>query len=279
VRTFLSAAQKARLLKTDSSEFQELIQQKDAITNKDKQSLNFVLINGQQIVLTKNYVTSEIGPIAVRVGSTLFSTDLNDIGKGSPTEVMPLRQYFDTLPADKLDEFLLGVQLLNWANQMRYCSQCGENLLPSACDINLEIAMACTACDKNYYPQLSPVVITLIYRHKNNETELLLARGPRPNYSCIAGFVEAGETLEHALQREVLEEVGVQVKNIQYFGSQPWPFPSQMMIGFTAEWESGDIKLDTNELLDAQWFNKTQLPLLSVKSSIARKMIDAFLEK
>jgi len=97
-------------------------------------------------------------------------------------------------------------------------------------------------------------------------------------YSVLAGFVEPGESFEECLQREVGEEVGLKVKNIQYFGSQPWPFPNSLMVGFTAEYDSGEIKIDKSEILDAGWFTADQLPQIPDTGSIARQLIDSFIQ-
>ena len=120
-------------------------------------------------------------------------------------------------------------------------------------------------------------MITLVTRGK----EALLARGVQfqgPMYSCLAGFVEPGESLEGAVVREVREEVGVEVGNVRYWGSQPWPFPHSLMVGFTAEWQSGEIDIDPTEIVDAQWFRRDGLPLIPPSISIARKLIDAWID-
>jgi len=127
------------------------------------------------------------------------------------------------------------------------------------------------------YPRLSPSIIVAVRRGDR----LLLARSPRfaPGmYSVLAGFVEPGETLEQVVEREVLEEVGLAIKNIRYFGSQPWPFPHSLMIGYTAEYAGGEIKLDPVEIEDAGWFTATNLPMIPGRLSIARRLIDAFIQ-
>jgi NAD+ diphosphatase len=123
-------------------------------------------------------------------------------------------------------------------------------------------------------------MITLVTRGEPGpDQEALLARGVTfraPMYSCLAGFVEPGESLEGAVVREVREEVGVEVDNVRYWGSQPWPFPHSLMIGFTAEWQSGEIDIDPAEIVDARWFERDELPAIPPPISIARKLIDAW---
>ncbi len=133
--------------------------------------------------------------------------------------------------------------------------------------------MRCPACGLVAYPRLAPAMITLVTRGD----EALLARGVQfraPMYSCLAGFVEPGESLEQAVVREVREEVGVEVGNVSYQASQPWPFPHSLMIGFRAEWTGGDIVIDPTEIVDAQWFRRDELPPIPPRISIARRLID-----
>jgi NAD+ diphosphatase len=165
-----------------------------------------------------------------------------------------------------------AVQLVEWARTHRYCGRCGTATEPSPG----ERAKRCPACGLLAFPRLAPAVITLVSRGE----EALLARGvtfPVPMYSCIAGFVEPGETIEEAVRREVLEEVGVEITNLAYVASQPWPFPHSLMIGFTADWASGDIVIDPREILDAQWFRADDMPMIPPGISIARKLIDGWL--
>jgi len=136
----------------------------------------------------------------------------------------------------------------------------------------------CPACGLMVFPRISPAVIVLVEK----EGRVLLARGERftePFYSVLAGFVEPGETLEDAVHREIEEEVGIKVRNVRYFASQPWPFPDSLMIGFTAEYASGEIAIDKTEIVDARWFDPAHLPTIPGKVSIARRLIDWFVEK
>lgn len=140
--------------------------------------------------------------------------------------------------------------------------------------------MKCPACGLLAYPRLAPAMITLVTRGQAGaDQEALLARGVQfraPMYSCLAGFVEPGESLEQAVIREVREEVGVTVGDVRYWGSQPWPFPHSLMVGFTAAWQSGDIVCQPSEIVDANWYRKDDLPPIPPNISIARKLIDAW---
>ena len=136
-----------------------------------------------------------------------------------------------------------------------------------------EYAMVCPACNYHQYPRVQPCIITVITR---GDDEVLLAKNAKNTsnmYGLIAGFVEVGETLEEAVQRETLEEVGIKVKNVQYLASQPWPFPSNLMLAFKAEYESGEIVLQEEEISDAEFFKFDQLPEIPFAGSIAHSMI------
>jgi NAD+ diphosphatase len=162
-----------------------------------------------------------------------------------------------------------AVQIAEWARTHRFCGRCATATERSEADRS----MRCPSCGLVAYPRLAPAMITLVTRGD----EALLARGVQfraPMYSCLAGFVEPGESLEQAVVREVREEVGVEVGNVSYQASQPWPFPHSLMIGFRAEWVSGDIVIDPTEIVDAQWFRRDELPSIPPRISIARRLID-----
>jgi NAD+ diphosphatase len=166
-----------------------------------------------------------------------------------------------------------AVHMIEWDRTTRYCGYCGMETIRA----RGMIAKECPCCELLIFPRISPAVIVLVER----ENRVLLARVKRFTselYSVLAGFVELGETLEEAVRREIGEEVGIRVKNIRYFGSQPWPFPDSLMIGFTAEYESGEIKIDETEIADAGWFDPEKLPTIPGKISIARQLIDWFVE-
>lgn len=164
-------------------------------------------------------------------------------------------------------------QVLEWDRTHRYCGRCGTPME----QVREERARKCPNCGLMSFPRVSPAVIVLVRR----EDTILLARAarfPTAFYSTLAGFVEPGETLEETIRREIAEEVGVEVKNIRYFGSQPWPFPHSLMIGFTADYAGGDIQADGKEIIDAGWFTRDNVPQIPPKMSIARRLIDSFLE-
>lgn len=167
-----------------------------------------------------------------------------------------------------------AVQIVVWGRTNKFCGQCGQRTEPHECDR----ARVCPDCGLNCFPRLSPAIIVLVERGR----QLLLARSPRfpkGRYSVIAGFVEPGETLEEAVARELQEEVGIEVDNIRYFGSQPWPFPNSLMLGFTAAYADGEIRIDDDEIEDAGWYSPDDLPDLPDGISISRKLIDWFLDK
>ena len=163
-------------------------------------------------------------------------------------------------------------QILDWWREHRFCGRCGEKTVEQ----QEELAMLCPACGLRSYPRLAPAVITAV----TNGEEILLGRPrhfPDGMYSTLAGFVEPGETLEDAVRREVYEETGITVGGVHYFGSQPWPFPHSLMIGFAAETLERAIRLNDGELEDARWFPADAMPSLPGNMSIARRLIDAFL--
>jgi NAD+ diphosphatase len=169
-----------------------------------------------------------------------------------------------------------AVQIAEWARTHRYCGRCGTATEPQTSDRS----MKCPACGLLAYPRLAPAMITLVTRGEPGpDQEALLARGVQfrmPLYSCLAGFVEPGECLEQAVIREVFEEVGVHIGDVRYWGSQPWPFPHSLMIGFTASWVHGDLDIDPTEIVDARWFRKDDLPPIPPGISIARRIIDSW---
>ncbi len=167
-----------------------------------------------------------------------------------------------------------AVQLVEWDRNHRYCGRCAT---PTERQTG-ELSRTCPQCGLHHFPRIAPAVIVRIERGD----EILLARSPHfaPGvYSTLAGFVEPGESLEETVLREVKEEVGVTVTRLRYFGSQPWPFPNSLMVGFVADYESGELALQPGEIEDAGWFTVDTLPALPAPLSIARALIDDFIRR
>ena len=165
-------------------------------------------------------------------------------------------------------------QVMNLVLKNKFCGICGSLMN----DHEIDIARLCPSCGNIIYPTLSSAVIVAV----EHEGRLLLGHNvnfPEGRYSILAGFVEPGETLEEAVKREIFEESGVTVKNIRYFGNQPWPFPNSMMFGFNADWESGEPKADGGELSDVRWFSPDDLPDLPPSISISRQLIDDWITR
>lgn len=175
-----------------------------------------------------------------------------------------------------IDESLLAVagrafQIAEWARTHRFCGACGTPTVGTAGERCFE----CPACSHLSYPRIAPAMMTLVKRGQ----AILLARhaaSPTRRFTALAGFVEAGESIEDAVHREVLEEVGLQVKDLRYFGSQSWPFPHSLMIAFTAEYASGELAPDANEIAEARWFGPgDEFPEIPPGISIAAELIMA----
>ena len=185
-----------------------------------------------------------------------------------------VRDLFIMIPHDELAIAAFAVRMIEFDRKTRFCGRCGKETRP----LKTERAKQCPACGLIAYPRLSPAIIVLVQR----DNRVLLARSPRfpPGmFGLVAGFVEPGENLEEALVREVKEETGISVKNIHYFGSEPWPFPDSLMLGFTAEYTGGELVVDANEIESAFWFDREHLPRIPEKLSISRTLIDWCVEK
>ena len=185
---------------------------------------------------------------------------------------MGLRESWAVLPRAFYNAASKAAELLYWDTCTRYCGVCGAPMKRTTI-----ISKQCTNCGKEVWPQVSPAIIVRIRR--GDEILLVHAKNFRRSemYGLVAGFVETGETLEECVRREVHEEVGLEIKNIRYFGSQPWPYPCGIMIGFTADYAGGQIHLQEEELSSGKWFDRDHLPQIPDKMSIARKLIDDYL--
>jgi NAD+ diphosphatase len=213
-------------------------------------------------------------PVGTLAGEESFALELP--ADSEPPEGMVfegLRRLWGPLDEETWRLAGRAVQIVDWDRNHRFCGRCGTPTERSPD----ERSRTCPRCGLQHFPRLSPAVIVLVTRGE----ELLLARSPHfaPGvYSTLAGFVEPGESLEGAVAREIREEVGVTLTDLRYFGSQPWPFPNSLMVGFTAQWSAGDLRPQPGEIEDARWFHPGALPLLPAPMSIARALIDSFLQ-
>jgi len=188
-------------------------------------------------------------------------------------EFLGLRSSFESLDKDTYRKAAKASELVYFDSTNRFCSVCGQKL-----EFSTVISKKCPNCSNEIWPRINPAVIVLIYKGKD---DILLSKGygfRGTFYGLTAGFLESGESLEECIEREVMEETGLKVKNIKYFASQPWPYPNQEMIGFFAEYESGEIKIQQEELSDCKWFSRHNLPKIPQKISMARMLIDYWLE-
>jgi NAD+ diphosphatase len=185
-----------------------------------------------------------------------------------------VRSLLPVLPADQVRLALRALHVVEWGRTHRFCGRCGTATDESPS----ELARRCPHCELQTFPRISPAIIVLVRRGDR----VLLGRGnhlPPGLYSTLAGFVEPGETLEEAVRREIREEVGIELGEVRYFGSQPWPFPDSLMIGFTAEHAGGELRVDPAEIAEAHWCALEELPPVPPAFSIARTLIDAWVRE
>ena len=190
-----------------------------------------------------------------------------------PYEWCGLRASFYRLPADIYLKAGKCAELVYWDGNTRYCGRCGGVMHKDT-----DISKRCERCGNTIWPKPATAIIVLL--HRGDDILLVRANNFRGRFfGLIAGFVETGETLEHAVEREVMEETALTIRNINYYGSQPWPYPFGLMVGFFAEYAGGEITLQRTELTEGGWYNIDNLPPLPEKLSIARRMIDRFLSE
>ena len=184
-----------------------------------------------------------------------------------------LREMFATMTPEEIRAASRERELEEWRAVNRFCGKCGAAMRPH--ENPAERAFVCPACGYTAYPKLSPAVIALVTRGD----EVLLQRNSHyraAHWSLVAGFVDPGENLEEAVRREIREESSLEVKDLRYVSSQTWPFPSNIMIGFWAEYASGELKPDGEEVIASGWFRRGNLPEIPRRGSIARAMLDAW---
>ena len=235
------------------------------------------VVTGQALHVLRDPVRIPEG----EAGEALYLGDLDGVpcfaradAPPSDAEAVPLRQLFGTLTDDEFGVASRALGLTAWDRDHRHCGRCGGVTERST----IERVRTCIRCGHPSYPRLSPAVIVLVER----EGRALLARNARtqmPFFSTLAGFVEVGESLEQTVAREIREEAGIELADIRYFGSQPWPFSGSLMVGFTARWASGELVPEPTEIADAAWFAPDELPTIPPKLSIARELIDDFVRR
>lgn len=253
-----------------------------------KEQTNWFVFYKDQVLIENGHIPcSEEAPVKVPVGSTIQDIgEMNGLpcktyaihtpisGEEAPARQMTgLRASYDILPFEEYKMAGKASEVLNWDMNTRYCPACGIPTKRIA-----GFGKKCPECRQEFYPHIAPAIIVRI--RKGDEILMVRGRNFRGNfYGLVAGFLEVGETLEECVHREVMEETGLRIKNLKYFGSQPWPYPCGVMIGYTADYESGEIKLQDEELSAGAFFSRNNLPEIPKKLSLARKLIDDWLEE
>jgi len=250
----------------------------------DENSLVFTFIDSKlllidnEIPLYKQIITLNISYLKYigKIDNTsCFALDIiNNEKTISFATLVPIRQLYSLLTDSQLKAAIYSFQIILWNRKNKYCGQCSsitEENLPNV------LVKQCPNCKEEYYPKISPSVIVAVI----NNDKILLAQHKRVTngmYTVLAGFVNPGESLEECIHREIKEEANIEVTNIRYFGSQPWPFPDSLMIGFIADYSKGELKPDNEEITDLKWFKSSEIPEWPDKVSIARTLIDHFIE-
>ena len=205
-------------------------------------------------------------------GLACMAQAVDRLPSASDFETVGLRACFDIIGKDLYLVAGRGWQMIHWDAHSRFCPVCGTKT-----ELLSSNAKRCPACSNEMFPPIADAILALI--RKDDQALLVRARTFRgPNYGLVAGFLEPGETFEECVRREVYEETALSVANIRYFGSQPWPYPSGLMVGFLADYAGGRISLLDNELCAAEFFSRDNLPELPHKLSLARQMIDWWIE-
>ncbi|MBM7868293.1 NAD(+) diphosphatase [Heliobacterium gestii] len=211
-------------------------------------------------------------PIGLTCRSDCYVATLADGAPPRGYAFIDLRRLYGQIADSLFWTAIRALHIWTWLKKNHFCGCCASRLQMSS----QEMALQCERCGHLVYPRISPAIIVAVTRGD----QLLLARPHRVPavswHTVIAGFVEPGETLEECVRREVREEVGIEVDRIQYFGSQPWPFPDSLMVGFTAQYASGEITIDPREIIEADWFSVDNLPPLPASFSIAKRLIEWF---
>jgi NAD+ diphosphatase len=234
-----------------------------------------IAVQGTHVTLLDTEPVTPAIFLGTLAGRHCWAVDADAVAEqaaGVPDAFVDLRMLWGSV--DEITWMVAGraVQLVEWARNHRFCGRCGT---PTE-EAPGERARRCPAYELLAYPRLAPAVIMIVER---DDGRALLARNalfPAGIFSCLSGFVEPGETLEDAVRREVREEVGLVVGEVEFRGSQPWPFPHQLMVGFGARYVSGEITIDENEIAEAYWFTADEAPKFPTNMSIASRLIDGW---
>lgn len=214
-------------------------------------------------------------PLPALNGKTCLATEVDNDETPEGWQWMGLRETFYVLPQAHYAMAAKARELLHWDAEHRFCGTCGAHMA-----WHTDISKRCTACGKEIWPSPAAAIIVAITRSGGKEILLVQSHKFKRDYmGLVAGFVETGETLEACVHREVMEETGLHITNLRYFASQPWPYPFGLMIGFTAEYESGTLTLQRSELNKGGWFSAEHMPAIPGRVSLARRLIDHWLEQ
>jgi len=236
---------------------------------------------GAEVAIPRWASTEEAGLSPVRTqflgtldGAPCWSGELAAEAGPEGTSFRALRPLLGVLQEEMFSLAGRAFQVMDWDRTHQFCGKCGGRTDP----LDGERGKTCAGCGLHFFPRVTPAIIVSVVR----DGKLLLAqssRFPAAFYSVLAGFVEPGETFEECVRREIREEVGIEVEDLRYFGSQPWPFPHSLMVGFTASFAGGDLVLEEKEIVRAGWFGPEEVLQLRIPhhGTIARRLIDRFL--
>lgn len=238
-----------------------------------------LVLDGEPVRVPGNDLPADLGledafrwPVGSLHGAPCWAVEIPDDTEAPERMAFrDLREIFASVDEDLFAVAGKAKQVVSWHVMHRFCGRCGGSPEP----VEGEMALRCPRCGTIHYPRISPAVIVRVTRGDR----VLLARSPgfpKGMRSVLAGFIEPGESIEDTVHREIREEVGLEVENLRYFGSQPWPFPNSLMIGMTADYAGGEIEPEPEEIEDAGWYRTDELPQLPPRVSIARRLIDDF---
>lgn len=217
--------------------------------------------------------TGPLRPLPAHEGCPCFAAPLLRTDLGDAWQLVGLRNSFSILPAPLYRLAGKARELLHWHSTTRYCGVCGGPM-----EWHTDISKRCTHCGREIWPSPAAAVIVAVTRNEGREILLVQSKNFKRDYmGLVAGFVETGETLEETVHREVWEETHLHIRNLRYFASQPWPFPSVLMVGFTAEYADGTLELQRSELKKGGWFDRDHMPEIPGRVSLARRLIDHWL--